>query len=341
MSSAILIEIIGGIALIYVFILANKNILNEVKTHKIIITSIFTALLLCTEMSIILLGKTPENSFINGFKIVLFSILFVMLSCLIDDNICRYRKYLYIPTYIQFVVYIFYVLYERSTFFIITNTIIQTYSSFLILRSSYIVTKNNNTKQLFLLASAFFVVASYIIENISGNIVAGTFVALFLLLYYIFLQEKQIYIDSLTGIQNRWAFDRKMAEMQKENNVAIIVFDLNNLKTINDNLGHSTGDNCLADIAQIIKISFADTGISYRIGGDEFCVLCYKVDKEKLKADFYKFESMIADLKNSRSMSVDVAYGYEIYNKLRYNNIYDSFTKADMAMYAHKAAMKK
>ncbi|MDD4493582.1 MAG: GGDEF domain-containing protein [Eubacteriales bacterium] len=341
MSSAILIEIIGGIALIYVFILANKKILDEVKTHKISITSIFAALVLCIEILVILLDRNPVNSVVNDLRIVLSSILFVLLSCLIDNNLCRYLKYLLIPTYVQFAACIFNILYEWSTFFIITNIIIQTYSSVLILRSSYIVTKNNNTKKPFLLTSAFFVVASYVIENISGNIVVGTFAAIFLLLYYIFLQEEQMYIDSLTGIENRWAFDKKMAEMQKENNVAIIVFDLNNLKAINDTFGHLIGDNCLADIARIIKISFADIGISYRIGGDEFCVLCHNVDKEKLKADFYKLELMVVDLKNSRSMPIDVAYGYEIYNKFRYNNIYDSFTKADLAMYSHKAAMKK
>lgn len=341
MSSVVLIEIIGGIALIFVFILANKKILDEVKTHKIIITSIFTALLLCIEMSVILLDTNPVKSVVNDLRIVLSSILFVLLSCLIDNDLCRYLKYLLIPTYVQFAACIFNILYEWSTFFIITNITIQIYNSFLIIRSSYIVTKNNNTKKIFLLASTFLVVVSYIIENISGNIVAGTFISLFLLLYYIFIQEEQMYIDSLTGIQNRWAFDKKMTEMQRENNVAIIVFDLNNLKVINDTFGHLTGDNCLADIAQIIKISFEDIGILYRIGGDEFCVLCHNVDKEKLEADFYKFESMVADLKNSRSMSIDVAYGYEIYSKLRYNNIYDSFTKADFAMYEHKSAMKK
>lgn len=256
------------------------------------------------------------------------------------DNLFQYRKYLHIPVCIQIVACAFYLLYEWSAFFIITNITIQIYSSFLILRSSYIATKKNNTEKLFLLVSAFLVVVSYIVENISGDIVTGTFIAIFLLLNYTFLQEEQMYIDSLTGIQNRLAFDKKMAELQKKNNLAIIVFDLNNLKSINDTLGHFTGDNCLADIAQIIKKSFADIGISYRIGGDEFCVLCDNIDKEKLETDFYKLELIIADL-NSRSMSIDVAYGYEIYSKLRYNNIYDSFTKADMAMYAHKAAMKK
>jgi len=79
----------------------------------------------------------------------------------------------------------------------------------------------------------------------------------------------------------------------------------------------------------------------YRIGGDEFCVLCNNAEKRKLTADFCKLESLTADLKNSDWLSVDIAYGFEVYKKSKYGNIYDSFTKADLAMYAHKVAMKK
>ena len=177
-------------------------------------------------------------------------------------------------------------------------------------------------------------------ENLSQAKPLGTFVALFLLLYYIFLLEEQINIDPLTRIQNRWAFDKKMTEMQKEDNVAIIVMDLNNLKSINDVCGHLKGDSCLADVAQIIKMSFADTGIPYRIGGDEFCVLCKNAEKRKLTANFRKLESLLVDLKNSHSVSIEIAYGYEVYYKLKTNNIFDIFEKADLAMYEHKVKMK-
>ncbi|MDD4474961.1 MAG: GGDEF domain-containing protein [Eubacteriales bacterium] len=342
MPSAIFIEIIGVIALMFVFFLANKKILVEVKTHKIIKTSIITVLLFCSEISVILLNEKPADLIANALRIMLSSILPIMLSCLINDSLYQYRKYLYIPAYFQFAACIFYVWYEWSVLFIIINVFIQIYSLFLILYACYHASKNNDTQQkLFLLAISFLVIAGYMIENLSENIISGTFISIFLLLYYIFLQEEQMYIDPLTGIQNRWAFDKKMTEMQKEDNVAIIVLDLNNLKTINDTRGHLAGDSCLADVAQVIKISFADTGMPYRIGGDEFCVLCYKADKEKLKADFYKLESLTADLKNSRSLSIEIAYGYDVFKKSKYGNIYDSFTKADLAMYAHKATMKQ
>jgi len=342
MPSTIFIEITGIIALLFVFFLANRKMLVEVKTQKIIIASIITALLLCIEVAAILLGEKPTNLVTNALKMMLSSILPIMLSYLIDDSLYQYKKYLFIPAYFQFVVCIFYVWFEWSIIIIIMNTIIQIYNSLLILYACHRVSKDNDTHQrLYILIISLLVIAGNIIENLSQDIVLGTFVAMFLLLYYIFLQEEQINIDPLTGIKNRWAFDKKMAEMQKEDNVAIIVLDLNNLKAINDTRGHLEGDRCLADIAHVIKMSFANIGIPYRIGGDEFCVLCCKTEKEKLEADFCNLESLTSDMKNNCSVSMEIAYGYEIYKKSKYGNIYDSFTKADLAMYAHKAVMKK
>ncbi len=342
MPSAISIEIIGMIALLFIFFLANRKMLVEIKTQKIVIISITTALLLCTEILVIFLSVKPANSVANVLKIILSSILPIMISCLIDGGLYQYRKYLCIPAYFQFTVCLFNLCYEWTIITIIMNTIIQVYNSFLILWACYSASKHNDTKQKqFLFMISFLVILGYIIENLSKNILVGTFIAMFLLLYYIFLQEEQINFDPLTGVQNRWAFDKKMTEMQKEDKIAIIVLDLNNLKTINDTCGHLEGDRCLADIAQIIRISFEDIGIPYRIGGDEFCVLCYKAKTEKLKADFCKLESLTAELKNSRSVSIEIAYGYEVYKKSEYGNIYDSFTKADLAMYTHKADMKK
>lgn len=342
MPSAIFIEIIGVITLLFVLLLASRKMLVESKIQNIVMASIITALLLFTEISLILLSKNPANSVANALKIMLSLILPIILSCLIDDSLYQYKKHLFIPIYFQFAVCTFYIWHKWSSIFIITDTVIQIYSSFLIIWACYHASKHYDTQQkIFLFTISLLVIAGFVIENFTGNFIFGTFIALFLLLYYIFQQEEQMHIDPLTGIQNRWAFDKKMIKMQKEDNVAIIVLDLNNLKAINDAWGHLEGDRCIADIANVIKISFADIGIPYRIGGDEFCVLCCKAKKEKLEVDFCNLESLTADLKNSRSVSIDIAYGYEVYKKSKYGNIYDSFTKADLAMYTYKAAMKK
>jgi len=80
--------------------------------------------------------------------------------------------------------------------------------------------------------------------------------------------------DTLTGLPNRALFMQKLAELVKaETEHALLVFDLDNFKKINDSLGHELGDNLLC------KLSNRLTGYSsyhnklYRLGGDEFAIL--------------------------------------------------------------------
>ena len=66
-------------------------------------------------------------------------------------------------------------------------------------------------------------------------------VALSLLLYYVYSLELQYDYDIQSQIKNRTAFDKEMARCASNTDVAIFVFDLNNLKKINDTFGHSEG----------------------------------------------------------------------------------------------------
>lgn len=59
------------------------------------------------------------------------------------------------------------------------------------------------------------------------------------------------------------------------NNISgvVLIADLNNLKLINDTLGHQYGDEAIKLTADVLHSSFSDIGSCYRIGGDEFCVI--------------------------------------------------------------------
>ena len=100
------------------------------------------------------------------------------------------------------------------------------------------------------------------------------------------------------------------------------------------------GDNCLVEAANLIKLSFEDMGITYRIGGDEFCVLCGNSQESRLTEAFIKLKSLIANRKNNLHIPLEIAFGYDVFNNTKSSNIYDSFTKADLAMYTHKSLMK-
>jgi diguanylate cyclase (GGDEF)-like protein len=83
--------------------------------------------------------------------------------------------------------------------------------------------------------------------------------------------------DELTGLLNRKAFSTALAELSvapaSRQSVAMLIFDIDNFKEVNDTHGHAAGDACLRHIARRIQIAVGDDGTTARIGGDEFAVL--------------------------------------------------------------------
>ncbi len=86
--------------------------------------------------------------------------------------------------------------------------------------------------------------------------------------------KKQSYLDTLTGAQNRRALEFHYNNMNFTNNTgaALIVCDLDNLKLVNDSLGHAYGDQLLITFVEHIKDSLREGDKIFRIGGDEFVV---------------------------------------------------------------------
>lgn len=156
-----------------------------------------------------------------------------------------------------------------------------------------------------------------------------------ILLYYIFMRNMQYKLDPLTEIYNRGNFQNRMKEDSEEITNLIVIMDLNNLKKVNDTYGHMEGDQFIKDAAYLIQNSFMDAGQAYRIGGDEFCVLCNIKDDKK-------FQKMIADFQNSvnqHEMVHEIPFGISFgYAKVedRDQSLYDTFNRADREMYHNK-----
>jgi diguanylate cyclase (GGDEF)-like protein len=84
--------------------------------------------------------------------------------------------------------------------------------------------------------------------------------------------------DELTGLYNRRGFfvsAQQQLKLANRYNKGIFIFsaDLDDLKIINDNFGHKTGDSALVETANILKKTFRESDIIARIGGDEFVIL--------------------------------------------------------------------
>ena len=92
------------------------------------------------------------------------------------------------------------------------------------------------------------------------------------------LLEKLAVTDSLTGLYNRKKIDEILADQfarfrRNHRPFAVLMLDLDNFKSINDNYGHVAGDEALADVAAILKQSVRNVDYVARYGGEEFVVI--------------------------------------------------------------------
>jgi diguanylate cyclase (GGDEF)-like protein len=80
--------------------------------------------------------------------------------------------------------------------------------------------------------------------------------------------------DALTGLANRAVFDQRLqAETQRPGTVSILLIDLDDLKAVNDALGHLAGDAVLVGVADRLRRCVRADDLAARIGGDEFVIM--------------------------------------------------------------------
>lgn len=98
--------------------------------------------------------------------------------------------------------------------------------------------------------------------------------------------KKLAYVDYLTDLPNRISFTEKldqiMANIQKEEVIAVMYIDLDNFKNINDVLGHSYGDELLIDVTDRMKQVLNQNDYFARFGGDEFMVLTQNIQSTEV-----------------------------------------------------------
>ena len=92
-------------------------------------------------------------------------------------------------------------------------------------------------------------------------------------------------VDELTGLYNRRGFFTLARQQVKTarrmgRRLHLFFIDVDDLKTINDQLGHSEGDRALVAASQVLKLTFRNSDIVARMGGDEFAVLAMEGGEE-------------------------------------------------------------
>lgn len=138
------------------------------------------------------------------------------------------------------------------------------------------------------------------------------------------------YIDYLTHIYNRNALERDFADLKSDKGYYLIA-DLNDLKIVNDTMGHSAGDELLQGFAALLVAVVGDNGKAYRQGGDEFAVLYYHENVKRLLRDL---EEECRKYNQSSNIPISYAIGYCELGDSDYIN------RADKMMYADKKRKK-
>lgn len=149
--------------------------------------------------------------------------------------------------------------------------------------------------------------------------------------------------DALTNTLNKFAYKEIEKKINKEikndsiDEFSVFVFDINNLKTINDTLGHAAGDKYIKSAKRLIKKIFKQDDL-YRIGGDEFTLILNNSDY--YIRDFLYEKINLENQKNKSLNKVTVAVGMADYNKDTDSSLADVFKKADDRMYEYKKKFK-
>ena len=106
------------------------------------------------------------------------------------------------------------------------------------------------------------------------------FVAMLIFVLFVLLansRQKSI-TDPLTGLYNRRCFESTYKKLvKKETKLAVMMFDVDHFKRVNDNYGHEVGDEVLVGISQILNEEKPSRSKAFRMGGEEFCII-YKSD---------------------------------------------------------------
>lgn len=153
--------------------------------------------------------------------------------------------------------------------------------------------------------------------------------------------------DIQTGVLNRQTgLDTLALRIQesklKEKRLTICYVDINNLKKVNDNLGHKAGDQLIEVVSEAIRSSLRDKDFVCRLGGDEFLITYCDCGLVQAKSAWSRIHSVLIK-KNEDSrigFPVSVSYGFSEYDLTDSLSVSDFIEQADAAMYAHKSKYK-
>ena len=159
--------------------------------------------------------------------------------------------------------------------------------------------------------------------------------------------EQKAFTDQHTGLPNKGRCEEFFNDpelMQKP--IACVVFDLNNLKKANDTLGHSVGDQLIANFARLLRNAIPASNFVGRYGGDEFMVVIYDASRQKVEAILGQLQADVQEFNKvhhggGEFVEVSYACGWALSTEFPNCSFRVLFDKADKSMYENKMAKRE
>lgn len=144
----------------------------------------------------------------------------------------------------------------------------------------------------------------------------------------------ELKLDAFTKLYSKQAFKELSIEtLEKfpDEKAAVIIFDLDNFKHLNDTFGHQVGDEVLLSVSNHLKKAFCKHDIVARFGGDEFVVLMRNISSEKDAVE--KIKRLIGERDNNHGVTKSAGISFYPESAENYDEL---LAKADRALYESK-----
>ncbi len=230
-------------------------------------------------------------------------------------------------------------------------------------------TRSDSTQRdtLFRLSESYFNLADETVsaaENYSDgaaarlNVIEGAIIITILIVALLFIsrtldelrQNRRLkniaYIDSNTGLPNKRSCEEKLNSggiVPEDSTVCCLMFDLNNLKTVNDSMGHKAGDLLISTFASLLRRTAPPNMFVGRFGGDEFIGIINGTSREEMETFIRRLKDAAAAMDGEVEKSgirISFACGYALSSEQAGSTVKVLMDLADQKMYQDKTETK-
>lgn len=365
------INLVAMIMLSIVLIIAYSHLDRTDRLNKaFFITSLVIILELFFEAATCIINRRSEPWCIplsNFLHVCLFStgplltyfLYGFICRCVVPNNLFPKKKQalMLIPALLNFIITVLspfyhtvflidcFNVYHRGPLFLLSTTVIYTY-----IVLAFLFTLRNKKR---IIAEEFIpLLICGILPTIGGicqilfygALLMWSCSAFSLILVYIFLQQRMVHLDKLTGAWSRESFENYIAQRVKQEKSApfgVVYVDMDELKQINDQYGHLEGDYALQKSVDLIKSVLQKKGIIARAGGDEFYILLDCNSKKELDAFMEQINVSFLNynLNSGKVYTLECSLGAELFSS-NYSSIEQFINYVDHLMYTNKNEKK-